>query len=180
LAEEKINRLLMLSAIINKDSARMVIEEILKINKLDAEMDHREKNYNREPIDLIINSNGGAVYDGFGIVAAIDNSKTPVHTYVYGCAMSMAMLVAASGHRRFGNKFSTFMYHQISSNPSGKIEQISNSLEQSLRLEAMYDDYLLSRSSIQKCDIDEVKKMKKNWYLSAQEALQLNLIDEII
>ncbi|MDB5052996.1 MAG: hypothetical protein JWM44_1046 [Bacilli bacterium] len=180
MADEKKSRIIMLSAVINKDSAKTVIEEILKINKEDAEREKKEKDFKREPIELIVNSNGGAVYDGFSIVATIDSSKTPIHTYVYGYAMSMGLLVAVSGHKRFGSRFSTFMYHQISSNPTGKIEEISNSLEEYLRLETVYDEYLLSKANIQKSELDETKKLKMNWYISSDEALKLKLIDEII
>jgi ATP-dependent Clp protease protease subunit len=180
LADEKKSRIIMLYALINKDSAKAVVEEILKINKEDNERERREKDFRREPIELIVNSNGGTVYDGLSIVAAIDSSKTPIHTYVYGYAMSMGLLIAVSGHKRFGSRFSTYMYHQISTNPSGKIEEISNSLEESLRLETVYDEYLLSRASIPKSDLDETKKLKMNWYISSAEALRLNLIDELI
>jgi ATP-dependent Clp protease protease subunit len=180
LADEKKSKLIMLFALINKDSAKAVIEEILRINREDAERERREKDFKREPIELVVNSNGGAVYDGLSIVAAIESSKTPVYTYVYGYAMSMGLLIAVSGHKRLCSKFATFMYHQISTKPYGKLEEVRSSLEESLRLEAIYDDYLLSRANIRKSDLDEVKRLKKNWYISAEEALALKLIDEII
>jgi ATP-dependent Clp protease protease subunit len=180
LVDEKKSKLIILSALINKDSAKIVIEEILKINREDTERERREKDFKREPIELVVNTNGGAVYDGLSIVAAIESSKTPVFTYVYGYAMSMGLLIAVSGHRRFCSRFATFMYHQISSRAYGKIQEISSSLEEAIRLEAIYDDYLLSKAEILKSDLDEVKRLKKNWYISAEEALTLKLIDEII
>jgi ATP-dependent Clp protease protease subunit len=180
LADEKESRLIVLSSNINKDSAKDIIEKILKINKDDDEKDNKEKDYKRKPIELVVNSFGGSVYDGFGIVTVIENSKTPVHTYVYGYAMSMGLLIGAAGHKRFGGKMATFMYHQISTGVWGKIEELKQEQEECLRLEVIYDGSLLSKTAIRKSELDEVKKMKKEWYISADEALKLKLIDEII
>jgi ATP-dependent Clp protease protease subunit len=180
LADDKKSKLIVISSTINKDSAKTVIEEILRINKEDDEKDKKEKDYKREPIELVVNSYGGSVYDGFGIVAVIEKSKTPVHTYVYGYAMSMGLLIAAAGHKRFGSSMATFMYHQISNLSWGKLEDIKQDLDESLRLEVIYDNSLLSKTLMRKVEIDEIKKMKKDWFISADEALKLKLIDEII
>lgn len=180
MSDEKKTRLIVLSSTINKDSSKTIIEEILRINKEDDEKDKKQKDYKRDPIELVVNSFGGSVYDGFGIVSVIENSKTPVHTYVYGYAMSMGLLIAAAGHKRFGSKMATHMYHQISTGVWDKLEGIQQELEEALRLEAIYDGSLLSKTAIRKSELDEIKKLKKEWYISADEALKLKLIDEII
>jgi ATP-dependent Clp protease protease subunit len=180
MADEGKSKLLMLNSNIHKDSAKTIIESILTINKEDDDKEKKEVGYKREPIKLILNSYGGSVYDGLGIVAVIDSSKTPVYTYVYGYAMSMGLLIAAAGHKRFGSKISTFMYHQISGHKDGKLEEITQSLEQSMKQEVVYDTYLLSKTNIRQTELDEVKKMKKDWFISADEALKLKVIDEII
>ncbi len=173
-------RTIILSSNINKDSAKLIMEEILKINREDEKRDNKEKDFTRKPIELIVNSFGGSVYDGFAICSVIEKSKTPVHTYVYGYAMSMGLLIAASGHKRFGSKMATFMYHQISTGIWDKIEGIKKELEECLRLELIYDGSLLSKTSIRKSELDDVKTQRKEWYISADEALKLKLIDEII
>src|SRR6478752_4915211 len=89
---------------INKSSVKMVVEHIMKVNQYDEDRDKKEKDYKRFPIDLIINSNGGSVYDGFGLINVIENSKTPIHTYVYGLAASMSLLIAVSGHKRYAGR----------------------------------------------------------------------------
>jgi ATP-dependent Clp protease protease subunit len=177
-AENK-HRLIVLSNQINKDSSKFVIEEVLRINKEDDDKDKIQRDFKREPIDLVVNSFGGSIYDGLAIVSVIDSSKTPVHTYVYGYAMSMGLLIAVAGHKRFGTKLATFMYHEASSRPDGKIEELKESVEQHSRMMGVYDNYLLSKTNIIRKDIDEIKHCQKNWYIPADEALKLKIIDEI-
>jgi hypothetical protein len=43
-----------------------------------------------------------------------------------------------------------------------------------------YDGYLLSRSSLTQKQLDEVKKSRRDWYFTADEALKLELIEAII
>jgi ATP-dependent protease ClpP protease subunit len=54
--------------------------------------DNKKAVEKREPIELILNSPGGHVYYGFGIVDAIESSQTPVHILVQVQAMTMALL----------------------------------------------------------------------------------------
>jgi ATP-dependent Clp protease protease subunit len=165
---------------INKTSVKAVIENIMKINQLDDEKDKKEKDYKHVPIDLIINCNGGNVYDGLGLINIIDNSKTPVHTYVYGIAASMGLLVAASGHRRFAGRLSTFMYHSISNTIGGRLEHLKNRVDEGQRLQDIYDQYLLSKTSLQLEDLKSVQEHQRDWFISPEEALAIGMIDEIV
>ncbi|MCR8635185.1 MULTISPECIES: ATP-dependent Clp protease proteolytic subunit [Paenibacillus] len=165
---------------INKNSVKAVVENILKINQLDDEKDKREKDYKHVPIDLIINSNGGNVYDGLGLINVIDNSKTPVHTYVYGLAASMSLLVAVSGHKRHLGKLSTLMYHSISNTIGGRLEHLKNRVDEGQRLQNIYDQYLISKSNLRLEDLKSVQEHQRDWFISPEEALELGIIDEII
>ena len=80
----------------------------------DDEKDEKEKDYNREPIKLYINSYGGSIYDMWGLIDVILNSKTPIYTYCTGYAMSAAFKIFLAGHKRYCYKHSIFMYHQMS------------------------------------------------------------------
>ncbi|MEW9701672.1 ATP-dependent Clp protease proteolytic subunit [Paenibacillus sp. SI8] len=165
---------------INKSSVKTVIEHIFKINQFDDDKDKKEKEYKRAPIDLIINSNGGSVYDGLGLINVIDNSKTPVHTYVFGLAASMSLLIAASGHKRYAGRLSTFMYHSVSNHIGGHMEHLKNRLDETQRLQQVYDQYLLSKSKFQLEDLVNVQEHQRDWFINPEDALSLGIIDEII
>lgn len=166
---------------VNKNSVKFIIENIIKINQLDEDRDKKEKDFKRAPIDIIINSNGGNVYDGLGLINVIDGSKTPIHTYVYGLAASMSLLIAVSGHKRFSGRLSTFMYHSVSNKHiGGHLAHLKNRLDESQRLQSIYDTYLLSKTNFRLDDLVRIQETQRDWFISPEEALQLGIVDEII
>jgi ATP-dependent Clp protease protease subunit len=165
---------------VSAGSVKDIITGILEVNRYDAERERRDSDYQRQPIRLIVNTYGGSVYDGFGLVAVIDTSETPVHTYLYGKAMSMGLIIFASGHRRFAHPLGTLMYHQISVGAQDKIEGIEQVIAQSHKLNEAYDNYLLAVSNIPKKKLDQAKKQKQELYMFALEAIEYGLVDEIL
>ncbi|MGG1552712.1 ATP-dependent Clp protease proteolytic subunit [Paenibacillus ferrarius] len=165
---------------VHKNSVKPIVEQIIKINLFDEDKDKKEKEYKRMPIDLIINSNGGSVYDGLGLINVMENSKTPLHTYVYGLAASMSLLIAASGHKRYSGRYSTFMYHSVSTHIDGQLANIRNRVEETQRLQEIYDECLLAKTSLQAEDLHRVKEHQRNWYMNPEEALACGIIDGIV
>src|SRR5690554_1568085 len=171
----EIERTLYLFDAIDKTSVRTVIEQIIKINKFDEDIDKKEKNYRRTLIEMIINSKGGSVYDGLGLINVIDNSTTAVHTYVYGLAASMGLLIAVSGHRRFAGRLSTFMYHSVSNTIGGKLEHLRNRLDEVQRLQHIYDEYLMRRTKLEIEKLMLVQEHKRDWFINPEDALALGI-----
>ncbi|MGO4276680.1 ATP-dependent Clp protease proteolytic subunit, partial [Paenibacillus sp. TAF58] len=110
----------------------------------------------------------------------IDNSKTPVHTYVYGLAASMSLLIAVSGHKRYAGRLSTFMYHSVSTHIDGHLEHLKNRVDETQRLQNIYDEYILSKTKLHSNELHRVQENQRNWYLSPEEALSFGIIDEIV
>lgn len=173
--QEYISRVISLGYIDDK-SANEVIELIYEINLLDSELEPEQ----RQPIQLIINSPGGEVYDGFGIVDAILYSSTPVQATVLGRAMSMALVIASVCHLRVSGVNSRFMYHEGNYGAEGSGRVHRNELAEYELMEKKYDDILIENSNITQEKIDSIKGEAKEWYFSAQEAKELGIIDLII
>jgi ATP-dependent Clp protease, protease subunit len=95
--------------------------------------------YTPKPIKIHIDSYGGAVYQCLGILGIIENSKTPVHTIVTGCAMSAAFLMSISGHKRYAYSGATFMYHQLSNMDYGKLKDLDDGVIEGKRLQQMIE-----------------------------------------
>ena len=89
-------------------------------------------------------------------------------------------MILISGHKRFGYPHSTPLYHQVSSGFYGKIKDMEEHLEESKRLQKKIEDLTLDRTNISKKKLDEILKNKVDWYMSAEEALSLGVIDGII
>jgi ATP-dependent Clp protease protease subunit len=174
------SRNIVLSSDITASSVADIIESILDINTLDDEFEEDLQDYEREPIRLVVNSFGGSVYDGFALIAAIEHSKTPIHGYCYGSAMSMGFIIYIATHVRFSHKTSTLMYHEISDMFWGNITGAKQNLKECERLQKVYDDYVLSRTKIPVAKMDEYKARKEDWYMSAQEAAKYKIVHKII
>ena len=181
LDKENLSRTLILSGEVDETTVTEIMQDICDINEIDDENEDNVVEYERAPIKLIVNSMGGSVYDGFALIGVIEKSKTPVHTYCYGSAMSMALLILVSGHQRFGHKLSTFMYHEcLDQLPYEKLSTLNENLQETKRIMKVYDDYLISKTSLKRKQLDDSKKVKFDWYMSPEEALQYKLIDEIV
>lgn len=174
------SRNIVLSSDITASSVADIIESILDINTLDDEFEEDLQDYEREPIRLVVNSFGGSVYDGFALIAAIEHSKTPIHGYCYGSAMSMGFIIYIATHVRFAHNTSTLMYHEISDMFWGNITGAKQNLKECERLQKVYDDYVLSRTKIPVAKMDEYKARKEDWYMSAQEAAKYKIVHKII
>lgn len=86
-------RLYFLSDDVDNESIGQLTWNILHQLAEDDEKDKKEKDYKREPIKIYINSYGGKIYDMWGLIDIILNSKTPIYTYCTGYAMSAAFKI---------------------------------------------------------------------------------------
>ena len=136
--------------------------------------------YVAKPIKIMIDSFGGQVYQILGLLAIMDESKTPIHTYATGAAMSCGFMLLIHGHKRFAYKHATPLYHQVSSGSSGKVKDMEEKLEESKRLQGLLEKLTLEKTKISAKKLERVYKTKKDWYMTAKEALKLGVIDEIV
>jgi ATP-dependent Clp protease protease subunit len=173
---EYLSRVFTLGEITN-ESACELLGLIYEVNKEDK----NRAEENRDPIQLILNSPGGDVYDGVGIIDAIEQSATPIHMYIHGQAQSMGFAIATSGHYRYASKRATFMYHEISwETHSEKLQFHEQEVREGKRLWQIYDSIVTANTKISQKTLDNIRKQQKEWYLTADQALKLGIIDEII
>lgn len=165
---------------VTEASVKDIITGILAVNKHDSKKSKEDPNYTPEPITLVVGTYGGSVYDGLGIVSAIDSSETPVHTYCYSKAMSMGFIIFASGHKRFAHPLATFMYHQIILGTHNDLKGLEYSVEQSHVLQDTVDSYILANTKMPLHKMEEHKNMRKDWYIPATEAFHYGLVDELL
>jgi ATP-dependent Clp protease protease subunit len=178
--EDNDSRLIFLNKTVRDESVEIIIDQIIKWNEEDDKKDAKEKNFVRKPIKFIVNTYGGVVYDGFALISVMEQSKTPIYTYVYGKTMSMGLPIALAGHKRFASKWASFMYHEIATGAWGKLEELKQEVGECERLQKMYDTYILSKCNLRESDLLAVRNKRADWFFGAEEALKLGIIDEII
>jgi len=151
-----------------------VVEKILKYNREDFNIPVEE----RKPIKIFVDTPGGSVIVMWSIVNAIKMSKTPVWTINWCTAYSAGAIILAAGHKRFAMPGSTALVHSGSCYYSGNQEQVDNAKKFFDKIGKEADDFLLSRTKIDKKTFN--KKKAGDWYFNTQESLDNGLVDKII
>ena len=178
------DRNIFLAAQVTQESINAVSKSIIEINDHDAEITKlyalQNLLYTPRPIKFYIDSYGGYVYQCMGLLGIMENSKTPIHTIVTGCAMSCGFMISISGHERFGYKNSTYLYHQVSSGAIGKAKDMEEEIIETKRLQKMIEKITLEKTHISKEKLKEVYDGKRDWFMSTTEALKLGVIDKVL
>jgi ATP-dependent Clp protease protease subunit len=133
-------------------------------------------------ISIYINSPGGSVYDGLGLIDTVQFIQPHVSTIVTGMAMSMGSLLLSAGQKgkRFALPNARIMLHQPSGGAKGMASDIEINYKEiqylKEKLTKMLSDFTYGTVSYEEmariCDRDH--------YISAQQALEMGLIDEIV
>ena len=151
--------------------------------KVRALLKHRtSKDYKGDtdaPINLIINTNGGDVYEMLGIIDYIKNLDIKVNTICRGKAMSAGAVILACGSgQRMASKHSTIMFHEASSINVGKQSDQRANIKHVDNIENMSNTLL---AEVTKKDVTFWKEnTRTDLYLTAAEALELGVIDLVI
>jgi len=169
---------------VEQNSIGDLTQKIIEINEDDMRLAKiyafHDIEYKPKPIKIYIDSYGGNVYQCFGLLSVMKRSKTPIHTIVTGCAMSCGFMMLISGHKRFAHELSTPLYHQVSSAAWGKLKDMEQDVEEAKRLQKIIENITLDRTNISKSKLKEVLEQKIDWFMSAEEALKLGVVDEIL
>ena len=163
------DRIIFLSGEINDNVASIIVSELLY---LDAQ--------NHEDIFLYINSPGGSVTSGLAIYDTMNYIKSDVRTIVIGMAASMGAFLLSSGTKgkRSALKNAEVMIHQVLGGAQGQATDIKIAAEHILKIKKKLNKILASNTGQ---DIAKVTEdCERDNYMSANEALEYGLIDEII
>jgi ATP-dependent Clp protease, protease subunit len=163
------NRRVLLFGRMENDVCLPVVKRILRLNDQDPQT----------PIDLLINSSGGNGYNADAVIAIMNQVSAPVNTICLGHALSGACEILASGTgKRSAYEFSTLMFHQTLWEADGDITNLEIQAKQGQKFREAQIELL------HRCTGRDKKQLRsdieRDHYLSAREALEYGLIDEII
>lgn len=137
-----------------------------------------------EPIKLYVSTYGGSADEMFGIYDVVNYCKQfcDIETIGLGKVMSAGTLMLASGtkgKRRLG-KHCRVMIHAVNGGQVGDIHNLQNELEQTVSLQDSYIQALSHETNMTKRQIQTLINRKVNVYLTAEEAIEKGLADEIL
>lgn len=162
-------RILWVSGAVNQRMSDIVQAQMLFLDSVE-----------QKDITLYINSPGGSVLCGLGIVDLMNYIKSDVVTTNIGMCASMGSVLLSSGTKgkRSSLVYSKVMTHQVSHGTSGNIQDTRIN-----QMEAEKYNYILFKMLADNCGktIDEVLEFssRDRWY-NSDEAKEFGLIDEVI
>lgn len=160
--------------VIDSTSVEDACKAILQYNKEDAGLDRES----RKPIMIYLDTPGGEVTAGMKLIDIIQASKTPVYIVNLGTCYSMGFLIYVVGHKRFASRNATFLMHDGSIEIGGSSSKTRDYIAFNDLVEERTKSLVLAMTSISSELYDE--KFRKEWYMFAQEAKELGIVDSII
>lgn len=163
--------------IINNAIDAMLVEQVM-LPLLEMDNDGTNK-----PIEIVLCSVGGSLFDGMVLCDIIDKLKCPTTITVYTYAYSMGSIILMTG---FNNpnvtkrcyKHSTALLHAGSSYLEGNSSSVKDQFNFYQKFEELVKEYTLSHSKISE---EEYNKMERyEWYMTADTMLEKGLVDEVI
>lgn len=163
-------RVVFLVGEVNDYSANLVVAQLLFLESENPEKD----------ISLYINSPGGSVSAGMAIFDTMNFIKPEVSTLCIGMAASMGafLLTAGAKGKRFSLPNSKVMIHQPLGGARGQATEIEIHAREILKTREQLNRILAEKTGqpLEKIERDT----ERDYYLSADEAKEYGLVDEVI
>jgi len=132
----------------------------------------------RKAITIKINSYGGDVYAALGIIGRMRESKCQLITKGYGKIMSASTAILAAGDKRYMSTLAEFMHHESSYSVEGRHSDIQHEVKQSQSLSVKWSELMFELTGVS-VDYWMTKGVGKDFYITAEKCLELNIIDEL-
>lgn len=168
------NRIFYLDEEVTPDVFREITMFIIKANIQDAGVPIEE----RLPIKIVINSPGGSVLDGVGLIDAIRTSTTPVVGITSGYAYSMGFNIFCACAVRICFPMSSFLMHDGSTGLFDSSTKFRDTVKFYDKLDEKLDKMIASRSKLTMKELEDRKRTENFWF--AEDAKELGIVDYII
>ena len=163
------DRIVFLGGEITDDTANLVVAQLLFLEMEDPDSE----------ISLYINSPGGSVTAGMAIYDTMQYIKPPVRTVCIGMAASMGafLLMAGEKGKRMALPNAEVMIHQPLGGAQGQATDVAIRAEWLMKTKKKMISMMadMTGQSLKKIQAD----VERDYFMSAQEALEYHIIDEI-
>ncbi|MEK9154633.1 MAG: ATP-dependent Clp endopeptidase proteolytic subunit ClpP [Patescibacteria group bacterium] len=164
------DRIIFLGGPVTDSVANSIIAQLLFLEHEDPKKD----------ITLYINSPGGVVTAGLAIYDTMQHIKPDVSTICLGMAASMGAVLLTAGKKgkRFILPNSEVLLHQVMGEAGGQAVEIEITARQILKIKERLNQILAKHTGQSLARIE--KDTDRDFYLSATDAKEYGVIDEII
>ncbi len=165
------DRIVILDTDVNEHSASLIVAQLLFL-----------ESQGNEDISFFINSPGGVVTAGMAIYDTMQFIRPDVSTIVMGQACSMGSLLACAGAagKRKMLPNARHMIHQPSGGARGQATDMQIQVEEILKMKKSLTEIYVKHNSKGKTYEQLLTDMERDKFMSAEEALEYGLVDQII
>tara|TARA_Y100000389_G_scaffold56440_1_gene52374 strand:- start:293 stop:1003 length:711 start_codon:yes stop_codon:yes gene_type:complete len=159
------------------DESCFKLSEAIVANNNKAMTNDKAENH----INLYIQSKGGALLPTLAVVDQIKNSPIPVYTYIRGYTASAATLLSVVGSKRFIYKHSLLMIHGLKFSDENIVADLNELNDMNYNTNLMLSiikDIYLENTNLNENDLEKMFLCDR--WMSSQDALMYNIVDEII
>ena len=151
-------------------------------NLIAAQLLYLESENPQKDISLYINSPGGSVTAGMAIYDVMQFVSSDIETIVMGQACSMGSLLAQAGApgKRMMLPNARHMIHQPSGGARGQATDMEIQVKEILEIKRNLTNIYVKHNSKNKKYEELAKDMERDYFMSAQQALDYGLVDRII
>jgi len=163
-------RIVFLTGQFNDSMANSIVAQLLYLASKDPKKD----------IQLYINSPGGSVTSGLAIYDTMQYIKPDVSTVSIGLSASMGAMILAAGAKgkRYALPNAEILLHQVMGGARGQASEIEITAKQIIRIKEEMNKILSKHTGQPLSKIS--KDTDRDFYLSAEEAKEYGVIDEVI
>ncbi|MBU1877221.1 MAG: ATP-dependent Clp endopeptidase proteolytic subunit ClpP [Patescibacteria group bacterium] len=164
------DRIIFLAGVVDDNLANSIIAQLLFLSSQDPKKD----------IKLYINTPGGSVTAGLAIYDTMQYVNCHISTVCIGLAGSMGAVLLAAGSKgkRFTLPNSEILLHQIAGGVKGQASEIEITAKQIMKIKAKLNKILSQHTGQSLKNIE--RDTDRDFYLSADEAKEYGIIDEVI
>jgi ATP-dependent protease ClpP protease subunit len=186
---------------IDSDSREIYLHGYIGSEEGEPGVDYRmavrfEKNLNflkkqsKDPITIHMHTIGGMWHDGMGMFDLIESCGCEVTIIGYAEVSSMSSIIMQAAHRRLLMPHTRFMVHYGDMCIESNSVSVKSAVDENERLNRLMLEIYSNRCSVGKGFKDRSKtrikkfldtkmRQKKEWYMSAEEAIQYGFADDI-
>lgn len=146
-----------------------------------AHLDALERDGNVKEVVIDVNSRGGSFTATMAIIHRMLSMKTRVTTVCSGEALSAGLIIMAAGDHRRAYTYSRFLFHGAAlALGYNKAQQQIDDAAEAARIDELICELLASVTKKTKKHWMNLCKTQKDVWISAEQALEWGIIDEIV
>lgn len=163
-------RIIFVGTPIDDQVANVIVAQLLYLSREDADRE----------ISMYINSPGGQIYAGLAIYDTMRMIPNKISTVAVGVTASFGTVLLAAGTKgqRYALPHATIHMHQPLGGAQGQASDIEIQAKEILRLKERLNE-ILAESTGQKVE-EIIKDTERDFYMSADQAVEYGLIDKVL